>query len=847
MTIVTSVIPSTQNKSSTEPHWRGALEGLHQNLLYGWAVDTMQSGSRAVIEICFNGETIGCVIADVARIDIPGAFDGDVCHGFVADLGALAKKESGVLTARIANTKFTLPGEVRLANPPAAPFSATSQIFSDGALRLHGWAVDARDANRVVTVRAYLGTEEVAHAHANLKHAHLRSHYASRNGFSIDLPLALADGKSHDIRVVDDEGRALNGSPVTICCYADGGRSLLPENSDAPLLADVIDIYERHLPRSLGFQHYAAWSSRFERAPNPRRSSSKRAAPDALRIGVIITGSGDQDATLASLQQQQDITGIAFAENASGQDPQPFGKLLQQALEAGIDAIACIRAGDTIASHALASAAEGLRLDGVEIVYTDSAVGGGTVATPWFKPAWNPEYALATDYPLELMLTRASLAKKVLEEVDGLPANAAVFAWDLLCKVWNNGHRAIAHVPRVLYQFNTPLSDGERAMRFDAAQSTLRKLEPQSLLQNAHLPELPANFTPRHLKRTIMRGDIAVSLIIPTRDRVELLERCIASIKRHTRWPRLEIIVVDNGSTEQKTRSYLRSITGQGVRVLPQPGPFNFAALNNRAVEAASSEIVGLINNDIEALHDGWLEEILSHFEQAHVGAVGAKLLWPNGMVQHGGVLLGVGNVAAHYGNALADGDWGDHGRNQITHQVSGVTAACLFIRKADYLAAGGFDEHAFPVAFNDVDLCLKLRDQGKSIIWTPHARLLHAESASRGQEDTPQKRARAQREVDQLRKRWGPVLLNDPAYHPSLNLDVHAQAFGGLAIPPRSRAPRLGTLRSSQAMTQDTGIAAINTPGSKRSSSTNEKRKRAGRVNADQATSRQTSNAIPE
>ena len=162
-------------------------------------------------------------------------------------------------------------------------------------------------------------------------------------------------------------------------------------------------------------------------------------------------------------------------------------------------------------------------------------------------------------------------------------------------------------------------------------------------------------------------------------------------------------------------------------------------------------------------------------------------------MVQHGGVLLGVGNIAGHFGNRLADADWGDHGRNQLVQQVSGCTAACLFLRKNDYLMLGGMDEHAFPVAFNDVDLCLKVRTAGKAIIWTPHAKLLHAESASRGHEDTSQKKARAQREVEQLRIKWNSVLGRDPAYNPSLNVDPNSHAFGGLSLPPRSRAPRTG------------------------------------------------------
>ena len=767
--------------------WHGALDGLHQTLVYGWAVDTEQPDARVVVEICFNGEAIGSFIADVARSDIADRIDGDVCHGFVADLGNLARKESGVLTARVANAGALLDGSILLDNPSAPPVAATSHVFSDGALRLYGWAVDARSASRPVNVHAYLGAKCVASTIANLRHPSIRSYISGANGFILDLPLALADGQPHDIRVVDDEGKPLNGSPVTICCHASGAAALVPAAEQAPLLAKVIEGYEAVLPRSLAFRHYPEWSSRFERPDLPAGAGS-------MSVAVIVTGEGKHETTLASLQEQQGIKGNAFLEHAPGHKPRAFTELLRLALESGADAIACIRAGDTLAPHALACAAEGLALPDAQIAYTDSESND----TPWLKPAWNPEYALATDYPLELMLVRASLAKSVFRKAADMATDAAAFAWHLLDSAWNQGDKSIVHVPRAVYRFNSPLTETERTARLAAAQAVLQAREPQSTLSPAQGTALPPDHTPRHLRRAAGERNTTVSLIIPTRDRKELLERCIDTIRRHTDWPQLEIIIVDNGSTEPATRDYLRTIAREGVRVLPMPGPFNFARLNNRAVEAATGDIIGLINNDIEALHDGWLDEILSHLSLPGVGAVGAKLLWPNGMVQHGGILLGIGNVAGHYGNALAEGDWGDHGRNQLTQQVSGVTAACLFMRKADYINAGGMDENAFPVAFNDVDLCLKLRAQGKTIIWTPHARLLHAESASRGQEDTPQKRARAQREIDQLRKRWGDVLLNDPAYHPSLNLDIHGQAFGGLALPPRKRTPRNGMLRQS-------------------------------------------------
>ena len=498
--------------------------------------------------------------------------------------------------------------------------------------------------------------------------------------------------------------------------------------------------------------------------------------------------------TLSSLAQQ-DIKPQIYLQsdwqNKPAKKPRQralpsFSSMLQNALDDQCDVIACVRVGDTLLPHALSCALEGFTNPDTQIVYTDSECAG----TPWFKPAWNPEYALASDYLLELMLVRRSVLEAYLNQ-KAMPSGQAQFAWEMLSAVWSQAESAIVHVPRVLYQQNSALSESEKQARTESAQLALQVLEPESRLlpQNPNTSTFSARRICRHLSQS--ERNTAVTLIIPTRDRVNLLSRCISTLQAHTDWPNLEIIVIDNDSVETKTKTYFQRIAKQGKKILSIPGVFNFATLNNQAVDVAKGEVIGLINNDIEALHDGWLDEIMSHLLRPGVGAVGAKLLWPNGMVQHGGVHLGVGNVAAHFGNRLADQDWGDHGRNQLLQQVSSVTAACLFLRKCDYLAVGGMDGDAFPVAFNDVDLCLKLRQSGKSIIWTPYAHLLHAESASRGHEDTPQKRARAEREINIFRQRWGACLLRDPAYHPSLNLDSHRHAFAGLALPPRDRSPR--------------------------------------------------------
>jgi GT2 family glycosyltransferase len=275
-----------------------------------------------------------------------------------------------------------------------------------------------------------------------------------------------------------------------------------------------------------------------------------------------------------------------------------------------------------------------------------------------------------------------------------------------------------------------------------------------------------------------------VSIIIPTRDHLTLLERCITTLKQ-TDYPDIEWIIIDNDSRETKTLAYLQQLTREGMKILPYSGSFNFSAMNNRAVALASGEIVALVNNDVEMLDLQWLSVMVSELLRSDVGVVGAKLLWANDMVQHAGVLLGLHNHAGHIGNEWHRDDLGYFGLNQHTRGVSAVTAACLVCRREDYLALGGFNEFELMVNFNDVDFCLRLQKiLSKRVVWTPHARLRHLESASRGKEQLPAQQARIAREKRYMRTTWATQIANDPYYNPNLNLDRYSHT--GLSFPPR-------------------------------------------------------------
>jgi len=274
-----------------------------------------------------------------------------------------------------------------------------------------------------------------------------------------------------------------------------------------------------------------------------------------------------------------------------------------------------------------------------------------------------------------------------------------------------------------------------------------------------------------------------VSLIIPVRNELKLTQACITSILRKTTYDNYEILVVDNGSDDKRVLNYLQSLKSDPrIRIIRDDRPFNFPALNNAAVKEARGEVLALVNNDIEVISADWLSEMVSHAVRSEIGAVGARLLYPDGTLQHGGVILGIGGVAGHANKGLLRYKNGYFCRAVIIQSVSAVTAACLVIRKELYEKVGGFNED-LRVAFNDIDFCLKIREAGYRNLYTPYAELYHHESATRGYENTSEKQVRFEAESRYMKQRWGKLLLNDPAYSPNLTLE--REDFS-LAWPPR-------------------------------------------------------------
>ena len=454
------------------------------------------------------------------------------------------------------------------------------------------------------------------------------------------------------------------------------------------------------------------------------------------------------------------------------------------------DWIALLDHDDELARNALFFFALEISRDArVQILYSDEDKidAFGNRFDPHFKPDWNPELIRSINYISHLGL----YAKSLIQRVGGFRVGyEGSQDYDMLlrCSAYIQ-HDQIKHIPRVLYHWraiagSTALDSSEKSYPSEAGKKALAdflKGDPQV----ADVSDGPASTTYRvHYK--LSEPAALVSIVIPTRDRIDLLSACINSILAKTNYRLFEILIVDNDSQLAETRDYFKDIQVRDARikVLSYPGAFNYSAINNFAVEQAQGEFILLLNNDIEVLSHDWLSEMLSHAQRPGVGAVGAKLYYTQGAIQHAGVIIGLGGVAGHSHKLFAHEAPGYFYRLKLAQDVSAVTAACLLIRKDTFQQVGGLDEKAFSVAFNDCDLCLKVRQAGHRIIWTPYAELLHHESVSRGLEDTPEKQRRFSSEVRAMHEKWQTHLFVDPFYSPNLTLD--REDFS-IAWPPRT------------------------------------------------------------
>ena len=398
---------------------------------------------------------------------------------------------------------------------------------------------------------------------------------------------------------------------------------------------------------------------------------------------------------------------------------------------------------------ALEACAEAIRRTNADLVYTDgfriqnSEFRMKNTAFPaeengyYFKPDYGPDSLRGCNYIGPFFVCRNELLKEAgAEDYSRLDPDAR---WDAVIRLAEKA-KAVHHIPRALYC---------RIIR-----------DPGFRVQNSL----------RRINDPIA-GKPLVSILIPNRDHREDLKRCVDSIREKTSWPDYEILVLENNSTEEETFRYYEELKQDPrIRVVSREGAFNYSAVNNLGAREAKGEQILLLNNDTEVISPDWIREMLMFAQRQDVGAVGAKLYYPDGTIQHAGIGIGIRMLAGHWFRGFPGDSAGYFGRLKYAQDVSAVTAACMMIPRKVYEETGGLDE-SFSLVFNDVDLCLRIRQAGYLIVWTPWAELTHYESKSRGpDEDTPEKKRFFVRETNRfLRKWWKALDAGDPYYNVNL------------------------------------------------------------------------------
>jgi GT2 family glycosyltransferase len=389
--------------------------------------------------------------------------------------------------------------------------------------------------------------------------------------------------------------------------------------------------------------------------------------------------------------------------------------------------------------------------------------------SPHFKSDFNKALLLSHNYITHFLVVKRNVGEAIGWFRKGYEGSQD---HDLLLRLIEKTS-AIAHIPKILYHWrqtetSTAMNYTEKSYADDAAKKALADYAERNHIE-AQILNGPGSGA-YYFKRKIVT-DKQVSIIIPFNDQVKLLKDCVESLIAKTNYPNLEILLVSNNSKERRTFRFLRRIEkiDSRIKVLEHNVPFNFSVINNWAVKQSRGEYILLLNNDMKVISTGWLEAMLEHIQQDNVGIVGAKLLYADNTVQHAGVIIGISGIAGHSHRFSPDTSNGYYYRPTVIQNLSAVTGACLLTKRELWDRVGGLEEEKFKVAFNDIDYCLKIRELGYDVVYTPYAKLYHYESKSRGPEDTPEKKERFRLESLNLIEKWHTNTLPDPYYNINL------------------------------------------------------------------------------
>ncbi len=428
---------------------------------------------------------------------------------------------------------------------------------------------------------------------------------------------------------------------------------------------------------------------------------------------------------------------------------------------------------DLLAPDALYEAAKAITEQHADVVYTDEdKIDGrtGEHTQPHFKPDYNPDLLRSNNYITHFFVAKRELFEKTggfRKGFDGAQDHDLIFR---CCEQAD----VIAHVPRILYHWRT-----HSASTADNPASKLYAYEAGKRAIEGNLERSGEKGEVQLLKdygffrvRYALTDRPLVSILIPTMDHTDVLKRCLDSIRAKTTYDSYEILLIENNSTKEETFAYYDSLAQDpGIRLVRWDGPFNFSAINNYGAGFAKGDYLMFLNNDIEILTPEWIEELLANVQRPGIGAAGCKLYYPDKTIQHAGVVVGLGGIAGHVFSGMDGRMSGYLHKASIQMNVSAVTAAAMMMPKTVFEELGGFEEK-LAVAFNDIDLCLRIREKGYRIVYDPFCEMIHHESKSRGAEDTEEKARRFYTEIEFMRTRWIDVLKKgDPCYNPNLTL----------------------------------------------------------------------------
>jgi len=758
---------------------RSRVDAAGDRVLVGHVVDLEELETRFVVELWLEGWPVRLARANLFDEALFDEGVGDGCYRFRFVIDADMAKSGGIAEVRLANSGEPLGAPVSLS-ASAGVGRRESGVRWSGGLRLAGWfGAPASDPSPVI--RAMADGHVVAQGRAD-SWTYISDGAAATpvRAFEIDLPSRLADGRARRIRVVDENGAELPGSPVSVLAFEDGLERFCLDHAEIESERPRGAMFDALFPRAHPMRDFKNWSKRFA-SPVPTFTGRPNAA-------VALIGSADPTASLESLEAQLRCDWVATALGVAG--PCDFAPEDLQAVvaeEAGdVEFIVFAPAGMVFQPSALSHFAAGFEAHpDARIVYTDLTVPTATGEDwPMAFTAFDYERMLEQGYAgLCFAARRSHVAAAAAARVSD------VFSLFLLAleSGTDSPMKLIVHAPGFLARLP--------AIDLDAAAESLRRAV------EAHLAvrQKPAGtrilfggrFPAVKVERKAAPG--RVSVIVTTRDSHEHLQAFLDAFQKTTEGTATDLIVVDVDSSTDAAVDYLEEIVTERLRAARMAGPYQPERAYNAAANIATGDFLLFCADDLLPVGAGWLEEMLRRIAEPDVAVVTPTLLWPTGVIQQCGLVVGPDFAASRAFRDVADGDLGYGEMLGVAHEVGAASAVGMLTRRKDFLELGGFDVFRYGLKYAAVDYCLKLRATGRRIVATPHAKLTRTRLDEGPDPASGEVGDRAWRELETLRFVWGPALENDPLYSPLLA--VSGAPFSALAWPPRGLGPRLSTL----------------------------------------------------